>query len=309
MQRVVRYSFAILALAGLAACGDKVTVTQLDTTTKVDNTVHSVTVTPANVALAIGQTANLVATVNAGAGVTDRTVTWSSSNTAVATVTSAGVVTAVTAGNIAIVATSNADKTVQGTAAVTVAAAVPVTVTVSTINVTKCDIFGGCTSVPATLTNVGTSNPNETGQIDVTLNVDAGGQALRSVTGILKCGTDSIVATQSVANVAPIGAEAAAAPVTLSFNAAAFNQLTGGVGGSANPNTVRNGQCTIRAIATTTGGTQSASLATAFTLNNLDVVIGNLVIPNRATDPAAKVWWGGPTVLVTALPVFYSGRT
>ena len=309
MQRVVRSTFAALVLAGLAACGDKVNVVSVDTTTKVNTDVTAVTVVPANVQLQVGQTASLSASVTAGAGVTDRTVTWSSTNTGVATVAAAGVVTAVAPGTVAIVAKSNANPNVTGAAAVTVTAPTPVAVTVATINVTKCDIFGGCTSVPANLANVGTSNPNETGQVDVTLNVDIpAGTSLRSITGILKCGTDSIVQTQAVANLAPTAAEEAAAPVTFSFNTAAFNPATGGVGGSANPNTVRNGQCTVRAIATTTAGTQSASLATQFTLNNLDIVVGNVRITKEAVDPLTLVWYGGD-VQVQPLPVFYSGRT
>src|SRR6185369_2714519 len=119
MQRVVRSTLVGLSLIGLAACGDKVTNIGDTTTPVTQEQVTAVTVVPGNVQLAVGGTASLVATVTATPGITDRTVTWSSSNTAVATVSATGVVTGVTAGTAAIVATSKADAKVSGAAAVT----------------------------------------------------------------------------------------------------------------------------------------------------------------------------------------------
>src|SRR5205085_11462883 len=108
-----------------------------------------------------------VAAVNAGTGVTDKTVTWTSSNTAVATVDATGVVTAKAAGTSSIIATSNADKTQAAAATVTVGAGAVTTITVSSINQTICGFFGGCSSAPANLANI-------VGQPDVILNVDPG---------------------------------------------------------------------------------------------------------------------------------------
>src|SRR5207247_8892932 len=107
-------------LAGLAACGDKVNVVSVDTTTKVNTDVTAVTVVPANVQLQVGQTASLSASVTAGAGVTDRTVTSSSTNTGVATVTLAAGVTAIAPGTVAIVAKSNSIPNVTAAGAVRV---------------------------------------------------------------------------------------------------------------------------------------------------------------------------------------------
>src|SRR5690242_20637697 len=100
MQSVVRSTFfagalALVTLAGVTACGDKVKVSQ----TAPDSTVQSVTVTPGQLNLNVGDKATLAASVQAGPGVTDRTVTWTSSNTAVATVDNNGGVTAVAGGN------------------------------------------------------------------------------------------------------------------------------------------------------------------------------------------------------------------
>ena len=82
--------------------------------------VASVSVTPATASLDVGQTAALSATPLSAAGVplSGRAVTWSSSNTAVAAVSSSGVVTALGSGTATISATSEGKV---GSASVTVA--------------------------------------------------------------------------------------------------------------------------------------------------------------------------------------------
>ena len=86
--------------------------------------VASVTVTPAPASVPTGQTVQLTATLKDANGntLTGRTVTWASSNPAVATVTGSGLVSGVTAGAATITATS---ETVSGTSAVTVTAPPP----------------------------------------------------------------------------------------------------------------------------------------------------------------------------------------
>ena len=88
--------------------------------------VTGVTVTGANTATA-GDTVTLTATV-APANATDKSVTWSTSDAAVAAVNANGVVTTKKAGKVTITATSNGDKTKFGSIEITVSAAtVPVT--------------------------------------------------------------------------------------------------------------------------------------------------------------------------------------
>ena len=86
--------------------------------------VASVTVSPASASVPAGQTVQLTATLKDANGntLTGRTVTWSSDNTAVATVSGSGLVSGVAAGAATITATSEA-KT--GTSAITVTAPPP----------------------------------------------------------------------------------------------------------------------------------------------------------------------------------------
>jgi len=248
MHSVVRSSLVGLlavAIAGLTACGDKVTVPP-PVTNAVDSVVHSVTVSPAAVSVTVGSSVTLAASVDAGQGVSNRGVTWSSSDATVATVDATGKVTGVKAGTVTVTAASAANAAVRGAAAVTVTASggnVP-TVTISSINNTICGL-GGCNSVPANLSNAA-------GQLDVILNVEPNGQTLKSVQATISCpsGT-SMTATQNItgASQSTVAAEAAAAPVTLSFNTAQFNGTTGAT-------QLRNGLCTLSSSATTASGVQ-----------------------------------------------------
>lgn len=83
--------------------------------------VRSVTVTPTTASVFIGNTQQITATVNADAGAVN-TLTWRTSNPAVATVSGTGVVTAVALGTATITALSTADTTKRATSAITVPA-------------------------------------------------------------------------------------------------------------------------------------------------------------------------------------------
>jgi len=92
--------------------------------------VATVTVTPATASVQAGSTVQLTATPRDTNGNTlsGRTITWSSSNTTMATVSAGGVVTARTAGSATITATSEGRS---GTSAITVTPAPVASVTVS----------------------------------------------------------------------------------------------------------------------------------------------------------------------------------
>ncbi|HEX6050730.1 MAG TPA: Ig-like domain-containing protein, partial [Gemmatimonadaceae bacterium] len=125
MQKLTR-SLAMagaLAFAGvLAGCGDDVTV----------STPTTVTVTPGNASLRVGESVTLTAAVTGD--VADKTVTWSSSDQAKATVDGNGKVTAVAIGSATITATSNADGDAKASALITVTGSGVNQVTVSPSN-------------------------------------------------------------------------------------------------------------------------------------------------------------------------------
>jgi hypothetical protein len=125
MQKLTR-SLAMasaLAFAGvLAGCGDDVTVKQPTT----------VTVTPSTATVRVGETVQLTASVTGD--VADKTVTWSSSDQAKATVDANGKVTAVARGNATITAKSNADAAATSSALITITGAGVNQVTVAPSN-------------------------------------------------------------------------------------------------------------------------------------------------------------------------------
>jgi len=92
--------------------------------------VASVTVSPASASVPAGQTAQLTATPKDASGnpLSGRVITWASSNTSVATVSSSGLVTGKVAGSATITATSEGQS---GTSSVTVTAVPVASVTVT----------------------------------------------------------------------------------------------------------------------------------------------------------------------------------
>lgn len=98
--------------------------------TIIDREVAIVQISPTSVSVRIGSTAPLVAqTLDAeGRALTNRAITWQSSNTAVATVSNTGIVTAVAVGAATITATSEGRS---GTAAVTATLSPVATVTIA----------------------------------------------------------------------------------------------------------------------------------------------------------------------------------
>ena len=106
-----------------------------ESSTPVTPTVSSVTINPSSATLDPNDTKQLSVTVDATPASADKTVTWSSSNPGVATVSESGLVTAVAQGTATITATSNLDNTKSGTCSVTVnAPAAPIPVTAIALN-------------------------------------------------------------------------------------------------------------------------------------------------------------------------------
>ena len=112
-----------LALLGTVACGESATATPTPAPPPpFVATVQSVAVSPATAQLQVGATASLAAVVRdqRDSVMTGKTISWTSSSAAVATVSAAGLITGVAAGSATITATVDGKA---GTAAVTVSAA------------------------------------------------------------------------------------------------------------------------------------------------------------------------------------------
>ncbi len=117
-----------------------VTVTTGTTPPPATVAVTGVTLNKTTTSLTVGQTETLTATV-APANATDQTVTWSSSNTAVATVAN-GVVTAVAAGTANItVTTTDGNKTATCAVTVTAPSTEPVTPPTTTLTLHEPDLY------------------------------------------------------------------------------------------------------------------------------------------------------------------------
>ncbi|HSE53396.1 MAG TPA: Ig-like domain-containing protein, partial [Gemmatimonadales bacterium] len=210
-----------LVVAGVAACGDDVTVAPPP-----NQGVQSVTVGPTGVTISVGQTLQMAAAVNADAGVAT-TVTWTSSNPATASVNpTTGLVTGVASGSVAITACSTVATGVCGQATVTVAATTPAVISIKSITNT----VPGTGEVPVNINNVA-------GQINVTVNLDAGSQTVSNVQvlvdGAVACqqGFSSIQEAAAKAQAALIASDnpnaALVVEIQCPINTAEFNATTG----------------------------------------------------------------------------------
>jgi hypothetical protein len=220
------------------------------------------------------------------AGLEDRGVTWSSSNTAVATVDAAGNVRGVAPGQTTIIASAHADENVKGAAAVVVtAAAVP---SVSINSITK-------NGLPVDITNV-------QGQVDVTLNVAGNGAPVYGVSLLVQCPNNTApveVQRQTFSN-----GQAPNGPITLSFNSAAVNAA--GTGPQ-----FTNGACNIVTRLLNAQGQAIAEVGDVVrpvTFQNVDYV-ATTIVGNSSVDNLGQTWWGGGDIQVRVTPVLFSGQT
>jgi hypothetical protein len=259
-----------------------------------------VTVTPADQTItAVGQTAQFVASVTGGEEGTVRTVTWTSSNTGVATVSATGLATAVANGTTTIIATSTADPTVQGAASLTVDDASSAPVTIAITSVTR-----GGTQFPV-------DRNNAFGQIDVTVDLDIPPGALVDRMEVLIDGT--VLYSQSfatgAADVAAAEAELeaqAAALIVASINTATFDAATGDV-----PALFKNGPHALSARVIRPNGTVTATESITLVYNNenfINATFGSSGTAQtsepapRSLAPAGSLWHTGDITL-TLIPV------
>jgi hypothetical protein len=260
--------------------------------------VRNVTVSPSSAILKPGDTQGFVANVDADPGVA-RTVTWASSNTAVATVTAAGVVTAVTPGAVTITATSTANTTVSGAASVTVRTPLPATISVQNITVT------GNQNQTVNVNNVA-------GSIDVNMNVDPGEQVVQRVEVLID---GNVACTQNLSGAQSESMRIAAAfdniedvVVSCQINTAAFAAATGIANFPNGPHTL-----SVRAIIA--GGNDVATPSTPLIFNNQSGVLA-VITNNNGSDPASAInpgtgiqWIGGGITMNVTGVSYVAGTT
>lgn len=230
----------------------------------VGTTVTGVTITPATATLNAGtslsapQTVQLAAAVQ-GTNSPAQTVTWSSLDAAIATVSGTGVVTAnntATPGNVVIKACSTVNTSVCGTMALTVIVPSPASVQVQSVTFNN-----GVNQVPVNLVNV-------FGQIEISLNVEPGARNITRVDALIG---GQVVATQTFSSAAAEAAAPETAPTTivLSTNTAQLRQS----GGIFVP-VIFNGNSAITANLYVAGSsTPIASNAVPVVMNNPDALV------------------------------------
>lgn len=261
---------SMLALGGLAACGDDITIPPQPPT---------VTLAPNPVQVAVGATATITPAVNNAQGTVTRT--WATGNAAIATVDQNGVVTGVANGSTSVTLTvtgSNGTAVATTTVNVGAGAGGQAAVTIQGVNVTVCGL-AGCNSVPATLNNI-------QGQIDVTLNVETAGQPVQRVELVVRdvaTGAETVCGSQNITSavVSAEEAEAAAAqvPITISCNTAALT--------AAGIPSFLNGQKEIRARLIGANNQVINSVANTFQVTFANQSAFTLTVANTPTTPAA----------------------
>jgi uncharacterized protein YjdB len=287
--------------------------------------VRAVAVTPQTLDLTIGQQLAIAVTVDADPGIA-RTVSFTSTDPSIATVSPSGVVSGVASGSTTIRVAATADPGVFATVVASVRPPDPPKVSIQSIT-------QGGTTLPVNLNGAG-------GQLEVAMNVESGGQPLQRLELVVsQNGRDTVVASQvyaaslqrevpadrltltalsqmsgdAAAHAAALSASAAAVPstVVLSFQSAMYDPATGAVA-------FKNGAATLRAVLRSTGtGSVPGTTATnsvALSLLNRDgfhVTMRALSSTDtaQATDAAGLRWvQAGRGLEVTTVPVLYSDR-
>jgi Big-like domain-containing protein len=283
-----------LLVAGVTACGDDVTVAPPPTAG-----VNSVTVGPTGVTIAVGQTLQMAAAVNADAGIAT-TVTWATSNAAIASISATGLVTGVASGSVAITACSTVSTGVCGQATVTVASSAPATISIKSITNTVI----GTGEVPVNINAVA-------GQINVALNLDAGTQNVSNVQvlidGQVACqqGFSAIQEAAARAQAALLLADDATASLVVeiicSINTAAFNATTG-------VPVYLNGPRLLTARVNLVGSAPVATPSTSLIFANVNFVAVTTTVTggSSANNATTGILWQTGTLSATALPVIYT---
>jgi uncharacterized protein YjdB len=267
--------------------------------------VTGVTVTPQSAVLTTGGTQQITATAQAASGIT-ASLTYGTTNPAVANVSESGLITAVGPGTATITVTASsagnnlfAAATATGTVGVVVNA--PAQISVSSITLAN----GQAVDIS-----------NVTGQITVAANLATNGNNVSSVQ-LFACAvgaTGCPAAGQTPIAQQTFGA-AGASSGTISFlmNTSAFTVAPDFTSATTN---FPNGQTNIVATITSNTGSSSANANLAvLNVNNTDGFAARHTAPTRsALDTNSNAWFGGPGAegrgSVAIVPVIYTaGRS
>ncbi|HRP07716.1 MAG TPA: Ig-like domain-containing protein, partial [Gemmatimonadales bacterium] len=311
MQKFYRsILMASVMVVGLAACGDDLTIVDPAPAPPPPPPppppapITTFTVSPTAITVAPGTETGVSATLLTAPGVTG-TVAWSSSNSAVASLSNASdngvTITAVSQGTAIITATATAgDQTATASIGVTVRPLTPAQISIQSIT----------TANLGTPVNLG----NVFGQIEVNMNFDPGEERVDSIAFFIG---NVKAAQQTYTN----GPAPAAGPISLSTNTAHYTKdWATGVATVRYP----NGPATISAAVYRASGTPIATNQVQIVLNNADgwaaeIRNGDETAgskgPSRSADNGSGVtYWGGPgeegLATVTVFPVIYTaGRS
>ncbi len=303
-MRVLRSSLFVAATAIIAAaCGDKVNLTQTTPTLKIE----SVIVAPNPATINAGQSVQLTAAVSADAGVTT-TVAWSTSNSAVATVSQSGLVAGVSSGSTGICATASATNAASVVSCATVNVSPAAVVTNAVLQIASITVAGNLNApVPVPPAAVA-------GQINVSVNMNPGTEKMDSVVVTVNgksAATQLFTAAQAAALRGAADAAAAdqalQATLVFSVNTAAYNTTTGAP-------TFLNGPATIAVVGY---GHQGGTAAVNTSSSGVNLLFGNAdgwivaqtISTTKTANNGAGFAYTTGGVSVTAIPVLYSGLT
>ena len=312
----------------ITATAGKVTATATATVTNSPAPVATVRVSPSSVSLTPKQFTPLsVTTLDAqGTVLTGRAVTWSSSNTSIATVSTSGIVTAVAVGAAIITATSEG---VSGTAHVTVAAASPAAVASVTVSPSTTSLTVGGTAqltatdkdtsgtvlagraVTWTSNNTGVATVNANGQItavaagSATITASSGGQSGTASVSVTDAAVASVTLTPGTASLTP------GQTVQLSATAkdASGNTLTGrSVTWSSTPSSVTTVSATglVTAVAT---GSATITATIGGKSGTATVSVGQPGVASVAVTPTSASIGVGQNTQLTPRALSASGTT
>lgn len=312
----------------VAACGDDVTVQEAPQPTP---GLRSVVVSPSSATVAPGGSFTFGAAVDADAGLA-RTVTWSSSNTAVANVDQSGVATASASpagGVTSVCAASTVDANVRGCAQLTVTqAAAPATIQIDQTTTACTNLafanpsFAACGILAPVATN------NVFAQIDVAVLIQRPSGGNSGITGVRLEILNAAGVVEDTYTETLAGDFLNTDETSVAFQQGLSNRVTfsvqtakydlSGPGGTAkvfHP----NGQKRLRAtLIGGSGATSTAETSLFFrNANGFHVTVTNNIatgnnengLPIRQVSVGTGLAWvGGTDLAVQAIPVSYTGQ-